>query len=118
MLRAATEHDKQPVDKTKGIASIAGMTVKEERAFLIEQRALVRRSFSEPDTNPYDPFAETIVVGELEVTAADFMFRFKIGQMLKTTANAHSMAAKKKEKRRKRAAEKAEAKAHSAGRMS
>ena len=99
MLQPATDSTKQPVDNTKGTASIHGMTVKDERAALIRQRAIARASHESPDAVPYDPWNQTIFVGGTAVTAAEFSYVFKKGQGLKTTHNAKAMAAKKKQKR-------------------
>lgn len=99
-LRPANDTDKQPVDKTKGTASIAGMIVKDERAALIRQRALVRATHTDSSSAPYDPWNETITVNSLRINAAEFMYVFKKGQHMKTTSNARQMAARKKERRK------------------
>ena len=99
MLQPATDTTKQPVDNTKGTASIHGMTVKDERAALIRQRGKAKESHLDPDGYPYDPWNEVIQVGDIPVSAAEFTFVFKKGQNLKTSANAKQTSAKKKLKR-------------------
>ena len=83
---AAYDSMTQPVDATGGTASIAGLTVTQERRILIQQRAAQRDSHN-PHSRMYDPWALHINQNGLKTSAAQMMYAFKRGQSRKTSQN-------------------------------
>lgn len=85
-----TDFSKQPRDKTGGTASVAGITVVQERAVLQQQRRKQAASHASVDEPIFNPWADTTQLpGPLNMSIPQFMLLFKRGQREKTRVGVH-----------------------------